>query len=98
MEDSTKKSNLLRGGYGSLVGKIFLASIREVVQGRRPSVDFKLEEKSYSVLREAIDASKEFNEAVNSTNADLALIEEKLQLKYAASQKFSRCFGTPWPL
>lgn len=82
----------------STVGKIFLAGVAAWLVGRASKLKVRGTPDEVDALKNALMASKKFQDELNRPGASVQSVMDKLQLKNITAQEFERTLGVPWPL
>lgn len=82
----------------STVGKIFLAGVAAWLVGRASRLKVRGTPDEVEVLKNALMASKKFQEELRRPGATVQSVMDRLQLKNISAQEFERKLGIPFPL
>lgn len=92
-----KKKSILNESNPTLE-KIFSTVVAAEILGKQTGVTLRGSDNEISVVREAISASKSFDEELSNPSADVTSIMKKLGEKHIAAENFERVTGVAWPL
>ena len=82
----------------STVGKLFLAGVAAWLVGRASNLKVRGTQDEIDVLKNALMASKKFQDELNRPGATVQSVMDRLQLSRITAQEFERKLGIPWPL
>lgn len=89
---------LAEGGYLSLTGKMFLATLGAWMVGKYVNTKIKGSRDEVQAVTNALLASKKFQEELRKPGATVQSVIDKLHVKQMSASEFQRVFGVPWPL
>jgi hypothetical protein len=81
----------------SVVAKMFLAAVVSVVLGKPSNIRIRGSIDQVEATKQAILATVEFRDCVNSSGVTIQDIMDKLKAKNIAAQRFKTCLNIPWP-
>lgn len=82
----------------STVGKLFLAGVAAYILGRPSRLKIRGNPYEVDALKNALLASRKFQQELNRPGATVQSIMDKLQLKNITAKEFEQKLGVPWPL
>lgn len=82
----------------STVGKIFLAGVAAWLVSRPSRLKVRGTPDEVDALKNALMASRKFQDELNRPGATVQTVMDRLQLKNVTAQEFERILGVPWPL
>jgi hypothetical protein len=80
------------------VGKIFLAGIAAAILGKASNMRVRGTPDEIAALKDALLASREFQEELRRPGATVQSIMDRLHLKNVSAEEFEKRLGVPWPL
>lgn len=98
MDNSADPKQLLEGGYLSLTGKIFFASLGAWLVGKLVNMKFRGTRDEVQAVANALTASRRFQDELNRPGASVESVFDKLRIKSMSAAEFERVLGVPWPL
>lgn len=95
--------NVVREGVFSdlritTVGKLFLAGVAAYLIGRPSRLKIRGTPDQVETLKQALLASKKFQDELNRPGATAQSIMDRLQMKNMTAKEFERVLGVPFPL
>ncbi len=82
----------------NMIGKIFFTACAAWLVGRTTNIKLRGTQTEVQAIANAMLASKRFQDELKRPGATVEEVMEKLQLKHASAQEFTRILGVPWPL
>ena len=82
----------------STTGKIFLAAVAASLLGKISNVRVRGTQEQIDALKDALMASREFQDELERPSATVQDIMNKLHLKGISAAEFERRFGVPFPI
>ncbi len=92
------KQTLQEGGYLSLTGKMFVASLGAWLVGKYVNTKIRGSQSEVNAIANALSASRRFQEELSKPGASVDSVVEKLRVKNMSASEFERVLGVPWPL
>ena len=80
------------------VGKIFLAGVAASILGKLSGIKVRGTPDEIETLKDALLASKRFQDELHRPGATVQSIMDRLQLKHVSAAEFEKVLGIPWPL
>ena len=97
--ESTQKPEILKEEvYGSLTGKLLLASIGAWLVGKSVNTKIRGTQQEIRAIANALMTSKRFQEELRRPGATVESISQRLKLKHTSAAEFERVLGVRWPL
>ncbi len=98
-EDVVKESKEpLNELHLNLLGKIFFTTLGAWLVGKTVNTKIRGTESEVRAVKNAMLASKRFQEELNRPGATVESVVEKLGVKHMTAQEFEKTFNIPWPL
>ena len=82
----------------SVTGKVFLAAVAASLLGKISNVRVRGTQEQIDALKDALMASREFQDELERPGATVQQVMDKLQLKNISAEEFERRFGVPFPI
>lgn len=94
-EDNVKQS--AKGQHG-LLGEIFSRTLGAWLAGKHVDTKLRGDREQMSALAEAVEATVQFQNALNEVDATVESVSKALHRKTVAAANFEIKFGLAWPL
>lgn len=84
--------------HTNMIGKIFYTACAAWLVGRITNIKLRGSQTEVQAIANAMLASKRFQDELKRPGASVEDVMNKLNLKHASAQEFTRILGVPWPL
>ena len=82
----------------NLLGKIFFTTLGAWLVGKTVNTKIRGTESEVRAVKNAMIASKRFQDELHRPGASVESVVEKLGVKHMTAQEFEKTFNIPWPL